>query len=363
MAVGLFLFVMITGSLIREVFPGLARGAIDWSQFFEILAYTVPSMLPYSLPMGVLAGVLIVLGRMSAQNEILAMKAAGMSLWRITSPIFCVALIATILSIFINLEIAPGAVDSVKRIFAESASVDPARFIAPGEFNRRDRDNLTIYAEDRQGDLLIHPWIWEMNENKQAVRVIRADSATISYDSRSGMLKLVVKNAGIVELDRHKPEDFTETARFHFAEHLPVEFTPTVFNDADRKRKLRHLTIGELLKVRESGGQLSAEDKENPEKRFAARIATQTQIQSNIANAFGILSMTMLAIPLGIKASRSETLVNVAIALFLALSFYVLTICVTWIQNAHFRPDILIWLPNILYQSIGGCLLWRAARQ
>ena len=365
MSVGLFLFVLVTGDLLKTVFPALSNGMLTWAQFFEILSLAIPTALPYTLPTGVLAGVLIVLGRMSAQNEILAMKAVGMSLWRITSPIFAIALAATALSVVINLEFAPHANNSGKRILSEAATSDPARLIAPGEFTsfNEKKSPYTIYAEDRQGDQLIRPWIWTKNEKKQTVRIIRADSATVSYDTRTEMLKLRLKNAGMEELDRRTPENFSETTRFHFAETLPVEIPATELLNSERRRKLRTYTLTELLSLRKTGWELSEADKAIPEKRFANRIAVQTQIQNNIASAFGVLSMTMLAIPLGIKTSRSETLVNVAIALGLALLFYVLTIAATWVQNPHFRPDMLIWIPNILYQGIGGFLLWRTAKQ
>jgi lipopolysaccharide export system permease protein len=177
------------------------------------------------------------------------------------------------------------------------------------------------------------------------------------------MLNLQLKNAGMEELDRHNPENFSETTRFHFAELLPVKISVSALLDSDRNRKLRSFTFTELLALRETGWGISEAEKKKPEKRFASRVTVQTQIQNNIASAFGVLSMTMLAIPLGIKTSRSETLVNVGLALGLALLFYVLTIAVTWIQDPRFRPDMLIWFPNILYQGIGGLLLWRAAKQ
>ena len=64
------------------------------------------------LLLGMLTGVLIVLGRISANNEIVAMKSAGMNLWRIVSPIFLVALIGVALSGYINCFWAPRAATS-----------------------------------------------------------------------------------------------------------------------------------------------------------------------------------------------------------------------------------------------------------
>ncbi|MDR0535522.1 MAG: LptF/LptG family permease [Puniceicoccales bacterium] len=361
MSVGLFMFVMIAGSMKEVLFP-LANGLLGWSEFFHVLALNAPSVLPYSLPMGVLAGVLIVLGRMSSQNEILAMKAAGISLWRITAPIFLIAGIASVLSAAINLEQAPRAADTVKTILYNSFYAAPARLINPGEF--RHFKNHIIYAKERDGNLLKNVWIWETNTEGLSTRIIHARTAHVSYDPATELFKLAANDVSMEELDRSKPEDFGDTIRFHGASHLPVQISVNaLFENLERNRKLRHHTLGDLLKLRHTGWQMSEADRRDPQKVFANRILVQLQIQNHLASALSIISMTMLAIPLGIKTGRSETLVNVALALALALTFYMLNVAVSWIKNPALRPDILIWLPNFLFQAIGGMLLWRASRR
>ncbi|MFR6033157.1 MAG: LptF/LptG family permease [Bacilli bacterium] len=87
------------------------------------------------------------------------------------------------------------------------------------------------------------------------------------------------------------------------------------------------------------------------------------QIQRNFAMAFSIFSMVVLAVPLGIKASRSETFANLAIALALALSYYLLIVLISWLEKyPHCRPDLLVWIPNLLFQSLGVILIWRSSK-
>lgn len=79
--------------------------------------------------------------------------------------------------------------------------------------------------------------------------------------------------------------------------------------------------------------------------------------------AFSIFSMVVLAVPLGIKASRSETFANVAIALALAMSYYMMIVVISWLEKyPHMRPDLLIWLPNIIFQAAGCVLIWRSSK-
>ena len=73
--------------------------------------------------------------------------------------------------------------------------------------------------------------------------------------------------------------------------------------------------------------------------------------------------MVVLAVPLGIKASRSETFVNLAIAVALAMTYYMITVFITWLENyPQLRPDLLIWIPNFLFQGVGAVLIWRASK-
>ena len=85
------------------------------------------------------------------------------------------------------------------------------------------------------------------------------------------------------------------------------------------------------------------------------------QIQKNLAMAFSVLSLTLIGIPLGIKVSRKETYANLGLALTLAMGYYFLIIIVGWLEKApQLRPDIIIWIPNLVFQSIGIWLIFRA---
>ena len=73
--------------------------------------------------------------------------------------------------------------------------------------------------------------------------------------------------------------------------------------------------------------------------------------------------MVVLAVPLGIKASRTETFANLAMAVALAMSYYMMTVVISWLEKyPHMRPDILIWAPNLLFQAVGTILIWRSSK-
>ena len=127
-------------------------------------------------------------------------------------------------------------------------------------------------------------------------------------------------------------------------------------------KRLKVMTFGELMEARHTWHPRPLE-KTTPELAFRDRIEVQLQIQKNFAMAFSIFSMVVLAVPLGIKASRSETFANLAIALALAMSYYMMTVLISWLEKfPTMRPDILIWIPNILFQAAGVFLIWRSSK-
>ena len=89
--VALFAFVLMVGNAIKDLMPYLVAGQLKSEMFAELVLLLVPFVVSYALPFGVLAGVLLVLGRLSAEHEVTAMRAAGLSLPWIARPILLLA--------------------------------------------------------------------------------------------------------------------------------------------------------------------------------------------------------------------------------------------------------------------------------
>ncbi|MES1168499.1 MAG: LptF/LptG family permease, partial [Oleiharenicola lentus] len=86
-------------------------------------------------------------------------------------------------------------------------------------------------------------------------------------------------------------------------------------------------------------------------------------IQEKFATAFSVLSFAIVAIPLGIKVSRKETSANLGIGLMLALGYYFASIVPGMFDKyPALRPDLLVWLPNIVFQGLGLWLFYKIDR-
>jgi lipopolysaccharide export system permease protein len=132
LASSVFVFVLVLGNAMRDVVDLLSSGRLDWATFSYLIALLIPGVLPFALPMGLLAAVLLVVGRFCAQQEYTAMRAAGLSVWYLAAPIVLTASLGVLLLLFINFFYAPAADRAFRVVIASLARRNPLQFFQPG---------------------------------------------------------------------------------------------------------------------------------------------------------------------------------------------------------------------------------------
>ena len=362
-ATGAFVFVLVAGNILSQVSSAIASGRVSGWEGLELVGLLIPGVLPYALPLGLLTGVLIAFGRMSSQQELTAMKASGRSLGRIARPALLLAGGLALLSAWLNLEIAPSANTEYRRLLLGSAKDNPASVIVPGKLNRQF-PGMVIRAAERDGEVLRDFWLWSVDERGRLTQTVHAREARLAPSLNrkgEGILRVELTDA---RLEKRQPGDetFASPSSFIQARTTSLEFAASgVFKDGDNfQRKLRWLTTSELLDAMDKGWQV-APNATRKEKEQGQMLAT-TQLMSHLASAFSVFSLAFLAVPLAVRVGRSETFVNAAIALGIALTYYLLTSMAAYVKDPDLRPDLLIWLPNIVVVGLAWTLLRRASR-
>ena len=358
-----FVFVMVAGNILTQVSSAIASGRVGGWEGLELVGLLIPGVLPYALPLGLLTGVLIAFGRMSSQQELTAMKASGRSLGRIARPALILAGGLALLSAWLNLEVAPVANTEYRRLLIGSAKDNPASVIVPGKLNRQF-PGMVIRATERDGEVLRDFWLWSVDDRGRLTQTIHAREARLAPDVNTageGILRVTLTDARM-ERRQAGDENFTRPSSFTTADITSLEFPASgIFKDGENfQRKLRWLTTAELLDARDKGWQV-APNATQEEKERGQMLAT-TQLMSHLASAFSVFSLAFLAVPLAVRVGRSETFVNASVALGVALTYYLLTSMAAYVKDPALRPDVLIWLPNLVVLGLAWFLLRRASR-
>lgn len=362
LAMGLFIFVLLMGNAIRDIAELVAAGKLGPLIFLQLIGLLIPYVAAYALPLGMLTGTLMALGRLSSEQEITAMKAAGVSLYQVAAPVFLIAFFGMVAGVLVNLHFAPQSRVAYKQLMATSVTENPVGFIEEKRFIH-EFPGYVIYMGDREGALMKDFWIWELDEESRVKLFLRAEEGEVDFDKQENELVLTLRDGTAEQRDEANPEalDSVPDKTLYFGE-LPIALSlDQLFGQRRGARiKTKYMNFAQLMEQREQmltreieeGGGLSKE-----------RVKFQMHLQKNFAMAFSVFSLAVFGLPLAIRIGRGESYANLGIALVIAMSYYFLMIMVSWLEgNPALRPDLLIWLPNIVFQSIGFWLLYRARR-
>jgi lipopolysaccharide export system permease protein len=345
LSVGVITFVMLTANLV-QAFQLLARG-IPLAVMLKLLLNLLPFILKYAIPMGVLCSSVLVFSRLSADGEITAMRASGVGLWQIITPGLLVSILLSGVCFYIQTELAPHCKYRVDQLKQQEAASNPLAFLEPGDFV--EMPGYFIYVGKRDGNLLEEVRIYRMDDAGKMIQDISAKRGSVAVDEVAGVLELTLQEALIVTVDPESPGKESRLSSQTLV--YPLSFRDKL-NTKPLMRKTKHMDLEAIFAC------LSLF-----EERGAQATSLYVELHTRLSLSLAPFAFLLLGIPFGIRTRRSETSVGLVISLAMALFFYVFLILADGLKHQpQYHPEILVWLPNILYQ-IGGILgLMRIAK-
>lgn len=147
----------------------------------ELFLYAALSMVPMALPLAVLLAALMTFGNIGESLELTAMKAGGISLFRVMRPLIILMVFVSVGAFFFQNNVLPLAQTKMWTLLKSVRQKTPELDIVEGEFNYQ-LPNLNIYVDekDRETGMLRSVMIYDFRQGFERSRVIRADSATLS---------------------------------------------------------------------------------------------------------------------------------------------------------------------------------------
>ncbi len=350
-AVTVLSLLLVLGNALRAVLPVFLSHQLPWSYVLSFFAYLMPFSMVYSIPWGVLVAVLLVFGKLSSDNELVALRANGVGILRICLPVFLISGAFFALCLWINLYIAPLAQVELKNAVFNLASRDPLALFGSDEVIDQF-PNRRIYVGRKNGRVLEDMYIFEMNAQQLPVRVIYARRGELEVDKENEQILLRIYDARYEERDSIALNDL-KRMRYGITMRegvLPISLQDLI-QKATSNQRPNQLTLSQLKDAIEQTTGKGA-------------VGLRTEISKRFANSMAVLTFVLIGIPLAITAQRRETSVGIAMSLVVASTYFIFIVITDNVKNnPHLHPELLIWLPNVIYLTLGAVLFTRLARR
>lgn len=361
MTVLVFTFVMIIGNILKEVLVLLVNGQASLGVILKSIALLVPYAVAYALPMGMLTAVLLVFGRFSADLELTACRASGISLVSLATPILLLSLVLCGLSGWANLKLAPEARRAFKKIVFTFTTEFSAAQIPSGQY-LRDIPGYLVYIGNNQNGHLTDVLIYDLGQGTdQQSKSLFAAHGTIQKETEGTNYLWVLNLTDVRGLTFEGDQASPGAAR-----EMRLEFDPTKFERNRERRPMAYASFAELRaelgKTRAHRPLISQQTEPEIRKSLAvSELSLLMEMNRQWAFSFAPFGFALIGIPLGIRVQRRETNIGFALAVVLVLIYYGLILAALALQNhPELHPHLLLWLPNLLFQAVGAILLWRA---
>ena len=368
LTVAVFTFVLLLGNVLKEILTLIINGQVRPGTMFKAIGLLIPFVLVFALPMGLLTATLLVFGRFSADQELTAVRASGINLLSLITPILLLSLLCCCMSAWINMDIGPRCRVAYKNFLFRARSELANVRLPEGRFIR-DFPGYIFYVEKNRGDSLQGVMIFKLENGTNVETTLRAPRGQFETDAKNKQLVLHLFDARSVTLSG----SHVGIASFPM---LTLNFDLSAATNRISKPKISDMTFWQLqdelrdLEQRFSlppaasaPSELQAQLREVAKQRTDLTEPIHVEMHRQIAFSFACFGFTLIGIPLGIRVHRRETNVGVAMALVLVLIYYSFVILGESLSaRPEFAPHLIFWVPNFIFQAVGAVLLWRANR-
>lgn len=362
-----FTFVLLIGNVLKDILPLLMSGQVGLGSVLQAIALLIPFAWVFALPMGMLTATLLVFGRFSADQELTAVRASGISLIWLISPILVLSLILCGVSAFVNLDLGPRCRVAFTTMRFNLGARMSVGLLPEGRFIT-DRPGYIFYIGKNRNGNLEDVTIVQLESETNVQRTILAPRGQMAIDPAQKVMRLTLMDAKSIEMDG---DTFS-------GQEILFEMNLDAQQKAAQKPKIDDMTYRQLsdelrdlesrLRLPVSLKNLTVEQRQERRRQWQQQrndLMTPIlfQIHRQVAFSFACFGFTLLGIPLGIRVHRRETNVGIAMALVLVAFYYSFILLGQALQHRpEFLPFLIVWIPNFLFQTVGAVLLWRANR-
>ena len=349
LGLAVFTLILLIARILKLVEMVVNRG-VPLLQVLKLFSYILPAFLEVTVPMAVLLAVLVAFGRLSSDSEITALKTSGVSLYQLTRPVACFALVIYGVALLVSLYARPWGNSLLRNALYDIAKTRASAGIKEKVFND-DFAGLVIYVDhiEPPGNTLRGILIADSRDPTQRNTVF-AKVGYLVMNERAHRLTLRLLEGSVHALyqkDRsYHRTDFTTY-------DISLDLDTALANLRRREKDASEMTIPELKTA------IAAKQRQGLPTRNEA-----VELQRKFSIPFACLAFAAIGIPLGIQPTRSVRSRGFSLSLVLIFVYYLLlTLGESLGERGMLPAGIAMWLPNILLTLLALSLFRRAARE
>ena len=350
-AIAVLSLVLVVGNIFRKLLPLLVNHDVPPEYLIAFIAYVLPFSLIFTIPWGLLTAVLLVFGRLSADNEFIALRSAGISVTRLSVSLAVIAVLCTAISLWLNLQVGPAAQEEMRSTVFKLATRNPMALFGSDQVIDQF-PGRKIYVGRKDGNKLENIIVFEINEDIMPMKVTYARTGTLEVDMPNKRILMHLYNARYQQ--RYEPNPF-DLNRMRDGINMEEGTLPISLEELYEKEKRRPGRT--MLSLEQLMDQLKTGDTK-------LRSASRTEINKRFSFPFACIVFALVGVPLGITAHRRETSFGFAMSLAIGIVYFLFIIVADALRaNAKLHPELLIWIPNVLFLVLGIWMFRRLSRQ
>lgn len=333
---GVLTFIFLLGYLPQLANKVINKG-ISISSVTMALLYNIPILLSFTLPIAALSTVILTFGRLSSDNEIIAIRASGIPLQRLLKPMVMCGVLLTLVLLVLNDRVIPQAYQAQRNLLQETGAKNPAAMIEAGTFID-DFSGYVLFIYRVERNHLYNIRIYQPQPDGKPTRTIIAQKGEFTPVPGENKVLMKLMNGTSDEPDLNNPSNFY---KLNFKTSFMTLNLMKGKAGTDRKPKSMNLR------------ELSHNIAEMKNKKIDATPLI-TEYHRKLSWSFAPLIFILLGFPIAVVTHRRAKTANLLLAVIFAAPYYLVSIgCQALASQWPVPPELSMWIPNI----IGGVIV------
>lgn len=324
--------ILAAGNIVQSADMIINRG-VDPMHVLLIFLYLMPYVMIFTLPISVLAAVLLGFGRLSGDNEFTALRTSGVSISSIVVPALVCGVLISLASVPLNDRVLPNAKFRARKLIHEAGMQSPTALLEPGVFIKGFQDYI-VFIHGLEDDVMEDVRIYQPRD-EGATRTIVARKGRIIPLPEERSIRLHLIDGMADEIAPQRPDEFYKLSFNDY--YMTLSLGPAT-DISQIQKKASEKTIAELL-----------EDIDKMSQRGVDTTPLRIELHQKIALAFSNFIFVLVGIPLAITTHRREKFIGFAMAMLLFLIYWGFIMAgIAFTIKGFLPPWLGVWAANMV---------------